>query len=144
MTEHVLFLDTSALVRRYVAAPNRLLVIDAMERADAWVATSLSLTETLLSLQQLALSPGHLSELWARVRGEWDGFWQVPIDDRALSAAVEIGGRFGIGTVDALQVAAASRLPRPASFCTFERQQIPVAAELGFDVIAPEADGRRL
>lgn len=108
-----------------------------MDEADHWVATSLSRTETLLALQQLALSPVHLNELWASVRGEWDAFWEVPIDQRALNTAVELGGRFGLGTVDALQIACASRLPRPASFCTFERQQMSAAVELGFQVIAP-------
>ncbi|MGI9610444.1 MAG: type II toxin-antitoxin system VapC family toxin [Acidimicrobiia bacterium] len=139
MTSTTVFLDTSALLRRYVAAPHRTLVLDAMETADQWVTTSLSRTETLLALQQLALSPAHLNQLWASVRGEWDGFWEVPIDTRALNAAVELGGRFGLGTVDAIQLACASRLPLPAWFCTFERQQIPVAAELGFELIAPEA-----
>jgi len=139
VTISTLFLDTSALLRRYVAAPHRLLVIDAMERADHWVATSLSRTETLLALQQLALSPTHLNELWASVRGEWDAFWELPIDNKALNAAVELGGRFGLGTVDALQLACAARLPAPLSFCTFERQQMPVAVALGFELIAPEA-----
>ncbi len=133
----ILFLDTSALLRRYVAAPNRLLVLDAMEAADHWVSSSLARTETLLALQQLALSPEHLNELWASVRGEWDAFWELPMDQRALNVAVEMGGRFGVGTVDALQLACASRLPRPASFCTFERQQMAAAAELGLEVIAP-------
>jgi predicted nucleic acid-binding protein len=137
-----LFLDTSALLRRYVAAPNRLLVLDAMDQADHWVASSLSRTETLLALQQLALSPAHLNDLWASVRGEWDAFWEVPIDTRALNAAVEIGGRFGLGSVDALQLACASRLPLPLSYCTFERQQMPVATELGFRLIAPESTAR--
>ncbi|NNE94932.1 MAG: type II toxin-antitoxin system VapC family toxin [Acidimicrobiales bacterium] len=134
-----IFLDTSALLRRYVAAPQRLLVIDAMERADHWVAASISRTETLLALQQLALSPAHLTELWASVRGEWDAFWEIPVDRRAMNAAVELGGRYGLSTVDALQLACASRVPRPALFCTFERQQIPAAAALDFEVVSPWA-----
>ncbi len=137
--KRTLFLDTSALLRRYVAAPHRLLVLDSMERADDWVVTSLSRTETLLALQQLALSPSHLNELWASVRGEWDAFWEIPLDNKALNAAVELGGRFGLGTIDALQLACATRVPGPLSFCTFERQQMPVAAALGFELMTPEA-----
>ena len=133
----VLFLDSSAVLRRYVAGPGRLLVIEAMEEADNWVASSLARTETLLALQQLALSPIHLNELWASMRGEWDAFWEVPIDQRALNLAVELGGRFGLGTVDALQLACAARLPLPAKFCTFERHQMSAAAEIGFEVLAP-------
>ena len=29
------------------------------------------------------------------------------------------------------------RLPRPARYATFDRRQIPAAAALGFDVVAP-------
>ena len=136
MTGGVLYVDTSALLRRYLAAPHRLIVTDAMEASPVWVASTLTRTETLLALQQVAPSPEQLSSLWALVRGEWDAFWEVPIDQRCLNRAVDIGGQFGLGTVDALQLAAADRLPRPARFLTFERQQIPAATDLGFEVIS--------
>ncbi len=136
MSSRLLYVDTSALLRRYVASPHRLMVVDAMEAGSVWVASTLTRTETLLALQQVAHSPEQLSELWATVRGEWDAFWEIPIDQRCLNRAVDIGGQFGLGTVDALQLAAADRLPRPARFLTFERQQIPAATELGFEVIS--------
>jgi predicted nucleic acid-binding protein len=139
MTGTLLYLDTSALLRRYVSAPDRGLVVDAMEAAGSWAASMLSRTEILLALHELAVSPDRLSDLWALVRGEWDAMWTIPLDQRSLSAAVDIGGRFGLGTIDALQLGCASRLPRPAAFCTFERQQIPAAVELGFEVISPFA-----
>ncbi len=132
----LLYLDTSALLRRYVTAPHRLLVTDTMESAQEWAASTLTRTETLLALQQVSGSPQQLSRMWANVRGEWDAFWEVPMDQRCLNRAVDIGGQFGLGIVDAMQLAAADRLPRPAAFLTFERQQIPAAIELGFEVIS--------
>lgn len=136
MSGGLLYVDTSALLRRYVAAPHRLMVVEAMEATSVWAASTLTRTEILLALQEVVVSPEQLSVLWATVRGEWDAFWEVPIDQRCLNRAVDIGGQFGLGTIDALQLAAADRLPRPARFLTLERQQIPAAAELGFEVIS--------
>jgi hypothetical protein len=38
-----------------------------------------------------------------------------------------------------VHLAAADRLPRPATYLTYDRHQIPAAAGLGFDVRAPLA-----
>lgn len=137
MNGGLLYLDTTALLRRYVGAPDRGLVVDAMEAAGSWAASTLTRTEILLGFHGLAASPDRLSDMWTLVRGEWDAVWEIPVDQRCLSTAVDIGSRFGLGTIDAMQLACASRLPLPAAFCTFERQQIPAALELGFEVISP-------
>jgi uncharacterized protein len=42
-----------------------------------------------------------------------------------------------LAVVDAIHLAAADRLPRPVRYLTFERQQIPAAAELGLEVLSP-------
>lgn len=133
----MLVLDTSALLRRYIADRDRSLVLDAMQEASAWASSALARTELQLALVQAASSPMARDELWAAVRADWDAFWELPIDARCLARATEIGATFGLGTVDAIHLAAADRLPRPAKFLTFERQQIPAAAELGFEVISP-------
>ena len=39
--------------------------------------------------------------------------------------------------MDAIHLAAADRLPRPLTYATFDRRQIPAAAALGFEVVAP-------
>ena len=46
---------------------------------------------------------------------------------------------FGVRLVDAIHLAAANRLPGPVRYLTFDRQQIPAAAALGFEVISPVA-----
>jgi predicted nucleic acid-binding protein len=132
-----LFLDTSALVRRYVHGSGQRLVADAMAADPAWCASALCRSETLLALHRLAGSPGQAERLWSRLRDDWDAFVVVPVDERCLSRAVELGAAYGLRTVDAVHLAAAARLPRPASYATFDRRQIPAAAALGFDVVAP-------
>jgi len=133
-----LFLDTSALVRRYVHAPGRELVIAAMADDDVWCASALCRSETLLALHRLAVAPSQHECMWGRLRDDWAAVVVIPVDNRCLAQAVELGATYGLRTVDAVHLAAADRLPRPASYATFDRRQIPAAAALGFDVISPE------
>ncbi|MEA3218717.1 MAG: uncharacterized protein QOJ19_4873 [Acidimicrobiia bacterium] len=138
-TEATLFVDTSALLRRYVHAPGRDLVMATMESASNWSASALARTEVLLALRQMAVHAGQQDELWQMARDEWETFWVVPVDDRCLARAVEIGTEYGLRTIDAIHLAAAQRVPAPVRFLTFDRRQIPAAAALGFDVVSPVA-----
>ena len=73
------------------------------------------------------------------VYDDWDAFTIVPVDDRCLARATDVGTEFGLRTVDAVHLAAADRLPRPTSYLTFDRHQIPGALALGLQVISPLA-----
>ena len=79
------------------------------------------------------------AELWHELRDEWDTFWVVPMDDRGIARAVEIGATYGVRIVDAIHLATADRLPGPVRYLTFERQQIPAADALGFEVVSTVA-----
>jgi uncharacterized protein len=132
-----LAIDPSALVKRYLREPGRDLVITTMEQDPDWCASALTRTEVLIALHRSAISRRQQQSLWATFRDDWDAMVVVPVDDRCLGRAVEIGAGFGIRTVDAIHLAAADRLPRPTSYLTFDRQQIPAAAALGFEVVSP-------
>jgi predicted nucleic acid-binding protein len=132
-----LFLDTSALLRRYVHGPDRQLVTGAMAADPDWCASALCRSEVLLALHRLAGTPSQAERLWSQLRDDWDAFVVIPVDERCLALAVELGATYGLRTVDAVHLAAAARLPRPASYATFDRRQIPAAAALGFEVVTP-------
>jgi hypothetical protein len=132
-------LDTSALVRRYLRDPGRDLVNGALAADPVWAASALARAEAQLALHRLALHPGQARELWSRLRDDWEAFVVVPVDDRALARAVELGATYGLRTVDAVHLAAADRLPRPVRWVTFDRHQIPAAAALGLEVVSPLA-----
>lgn len=133
----MLAIDTSALVRRYVRSAGHGLVTEAMADDEVWCASALARAETLQALHQVALSSRQHDALWHSLRTDWDAFHVVPVDDRCLARAVEIGATFRVRSVDAIHLAAADRLPRPVRYLTFDRRQIPAAAGLGFEVIAP-------
>ncbi len=134
-----LAVDASALVKRYLREPGRDLVIETMGDDSVWCASALARTEAMVALHRVAIGPHQQRELWAELREDWDAFVVVPVDDQCQARAVEIGAAFGVRTVDAIHLAAADRLPRPVSYLTFDRQQIPAAAALGLDVISPLA-----
>lgn len=134
----MLALDTSALVRRYVRGAGHGLVTEAMDDDPVWCASALARAETLQALHHLAITPGQHDTLWQQLRTDWDTFHVVPVDDRCLAHAVEIGATFRVCSVDAIHLAAADRLPSPVRYLTFDRRQIPAAAGLGIEVIAPQ------
>ena len=113
------------------------LVTEAMAEEPAWCASALARAEVLQAMHALAATPGQHDALWSALRADWDRFHVVPVDDRCLARAVEIGSTFRVRSTDAIHLAAADRLPRPVRYLTFDRRQIPAAAGLGFDVIAP-------
>jgi uncharacterized protein len=133
----MLAVDTSALVRRYVRTTGHGLVTEAMDDSPSWCASALARAETLQALHHLAVTPGQHDHLWERLRRDWDRFHVVPVDDRCLARAVEIGARYRLRSVDTVHLAAADRLPPPVRYLTFDRRQIPAAAGLGFEVISP-------
>ncbi len=130
-------MDTSALVRRYLQDRHRSIVLEAMAVDDPWCASALVRTEAQLALHRAAVTGRQQVDLWRALRDEWDAFWIVPLDERCLARAVEIGASYGIRLVDAIHLAAADRLPGPVRYLTFDRQQIPAADSLGFEVISP-------
>ncbi|MFV0525969.1 MAG: type II toxin-antitoxin system VapC family toxin [Acidimicrobiales bacterium] len=138
MSRGILALDTSALVRRYVADRDRPLVISAMAGADQWVASAAARAEVMLALHAAATDPESQRQAWTAVRDDWESLWEVPVDARCLAAATDIGARYGIGLLPSIHLAAAQRLPGRIRFLTFDRRQIPAAAALGFELISPD------
>jgi predicted nucleic acid-binding protein len=132
-----LYVDTSALVRRYLHDRHRPMVLDAMEAKAPWCASALVRSEAQVTLHRAAVSARQQNALWRELRDEWDAFWVVPLDDRCMARAVELGATYGVRITDAIHLAAADRLPAPVRFLTLDRRQIPAADALGFEVLSP-------
>ena len=127
-------LDTTALLARYLDAPARAVVTDVMAADHDWCASALALTEALMVLDRLADDPATADDLRRLVRDDWERFAVVPVDQRCLDRAAELGRNQPLRAADAIHLAAADRLPRPLTYVTFDPAQIPVALALGFDV----------
>jgi predicted nucleic acid-binding protein len=130
----VLALDSSALLARYLGGPTRAVVLDAMAADRDWCASALALTEVLVLVERVASFEAERNTLRRAVRDDWERFHVVPVDQPCLDRAAELGRTQPVRTIDAIHLAAADRLPRPLTYCTFDPAQIPVALALGFDV----------
>ncbi len=135
----VVFLDTSALLRRYFYGPEREAVVSVMDSHEVWCGSALAKTETLTALHRMSITTHQHEELWGTFRRDWDSFVEIPVDDRCLARALELGATFHIRTVDAIHLAAADRLPKPLTFASYDRNQLAAAVELGFTVLSAEA-----
>ena len=131
-------LDSSALLKRYLFEPGHELVNEYLRSDSTWCASALARTEVQLALHRVASDLEEQRRLWSTFREDWERIAVVPTDQRCLARAVEIGATFLLGTIDALHLAAADRLPRPLTYLTFDSHQIPAALDLGFDVVSSQ------
>jgi predicted nucleic acid-binding protein len=126
------FFDASAVLALHVETPARAVALAALE--DGTCASALSLTEALAAIDRLTEEPAVRTDLEDELRLQWDRYAVVPVDQRCLDRAAVLLREQPLRLSDAVQLAAAERLPRPLVFVTFDPVQIPVALSMGFDV----------
>lgn len=130
----MLFLDTSALVKRYVEEDGTALVLQRMDDDPEWVVCAVARAEAEIALCRLGFDPAESVDPWQRLREDWERCHVVPVDPACLARAAEVGCRHQLRTLDALHLAAADRLPRPLMVLTFDRRQADAARLLDFIV----------
>ncbi len=130
----MLVVDTSALLKRYVEEEGSQKVLELMRDDAQWCASSLGLAEARVTLCHIGFDADALIDRVAALRGDWERFLIVPVDDLCLSRAVEIGCEQRVRTLDAVHLAAADRLPRGATFVTFDDRQAEAGRALGLAV----------
>ena len=129
-----LFLDTSALVKRYVAEEGTELVLRRMDDDPEWIVSAVARTEAEITLCRLGFGPDQIAELSERLRQDWERCLVVPVDPACLDRAAEIGCRYQVRTLDALHLAAADRLPARPVVLTFDRRQADAARSMDLAV----------
>lgn len=133
-------LDTSALLARYLDGPARQPILAEMESDTEWCVSAVVRAEAHMLAERIGLDRERLATLRSAIDADLDRCWIIPVDGRCLATAAEIGRAHPVRTIDALTLAAASRLPTPVRFATLDPAQIPAALALGFDVISPARD----
>lgn len=131
-----LFLDSSALLARYLGGASRAPVTEAMRADLDWCASELALGECLVLVERVTELSAERGALRAALHDDWERVCVVPVDRRCLDRATDLGRAHPVRTVDAIHLAAADRLPRPLTYATFDPRQIPVALALGFAVVS--------
>ncbi|MGH9057137.1 MAG: type II toxin-antitoxin system VapC family toxin [Acidimicrobiales bacterium] len=131
-----LYLDASALVKRYVAEPGSQLVRQTMQRADAWFICRIGFVETV---RAVGLTAG---EATARVvREEWASFGVVEVDQELVENAASLALAHDLRSLDALHLAAALLLPRTElEMATWDRRLHVAARSEGLAVLPDALD----
>ena len=87
-------------------------------------------------IDKLTDEPALRADLEDAIRLQWDRYFVVPVDQRCLDRAAALLREQPMRLADAVHLAAATRLPAPVRYVTFDPIQIPVALGLGFDVVS--------
>jgi uncharacterized protein len=131
----VIFIDTSALVKRYVSEAGSDVVMRLMAEDLDWAASELARTEARTALCRRGPEGALGKPVQVRLALDWDRFLTVPVDPECLALAADIGCRLGIRTLDAVHLAAVRRLPSQVRFLSFDQRQLEAAASLGLNVV---------
>jgi uncharacterized protein len=122
-----LYLDSSALVKRYVAEAGSDDVVKAMDEADVWSSCRLAFVETIRAVGLRAGARGT-----RKVKGDWWNVDVVEIDRRLSERAAELALSAELRTLDALHLAAALSLSAEGPvFATWDTRLHRAAREHG-------------
>ena len=129
------FIDSSALVKRYVEEPDSEFA-NSLMIADKVIATSwLTVVEIRRTLSRL-FSGNDLARARQAAHDDFDAMALIQPDVQTWWAAAEIADSLGVRSLDAVQLAAAQRLRvSNLTFITFDLRQASAARTLGFHVV---------
>jgi predicted nucleic acid-binding protein len=133
----MLAFDSSALVKRYQEEEHSEWLGVQMEQDTDWCGSSLLAPETAISISRTFGSPGELASADLRLSRDLEFFDLLPIDADCLVEAIELARGLKLRTLDALHLAAISKLPAGCRFITFDDRQTRAAGEIGIKLLAP-------
>lgn len=129
-----LYVDTSALLKRYIAERDSH-VAEALMTADPVLVTS-RLTEVELRRNLTRLLDGdQLLAARRQVQADLHAFALVSLDDVTCNDAARIAEQTLCRSLDALHVAAARRAGEATTFLTFDVRQAQAARSAGLVVV---------
>jgi len=130
-----LYVDPSALLKRYVEEPDSPLAVELINSDPVLVTSWITLVEVRRNLGRL-LAGNELAAARRQVADDLDHFALVLVDEAVCEAAAEIGEVMGVRSMDAIHLACAKRLRIPSlPFLTFDLRQAQAARSLGLTVL---------
>jgi predicted nucleic acid-binding protein len=135
----ILYLDTSALAKLYVAEPGSALV-DAWLAASRIVGTSLitaaETTAALAKVRRMGLLDEHSAgEAVGRFREQWSSYVRLPLTEAVVWRAAEFAWDHGLRGYDAVHLATArlwqEGLGEPVTVATFDQKMREAAVAAG-------------
>lgn len=134
----MLYVDSSALLKRYVREPESEWTDAVLLLNPDWVLGAHTRVEITRNLARLLPKGEVLGFANAAFERDWGRSHRVAIDDETCVLAAEIAVNTGARSLDALHLACARRaLGHDAVFFTFDSRQADAARQLGFRLVAP-------
>ncbi len=135
----ILYLDASALVKRYVAEPGSEEVLRSIGAASAVGTAAVSRAEVAAALAKSArlglLSREDAEAAHQTFRQEWPDFIRLPVTELLLEQAAGLAWNHGLRGYDSVQLAAAvswqEALEASVAFATFDRHLWEAASHAG-------------
>lgn len=138
-----LYLDTSALVKRYVKEPGS-------DDARAWIRAARIKTTVIITRAEVAaaltraLRMNTISKVdydfaLSKFRSDWVDFQRLSVTERLVARADRLACEFGLRGYDAVHLAAAltwqENLNFPVTLATFDRELADAARQSGLAVL---------
>jgi predicted nucleic acid-binding protein len=130
----VLYLDTSALAKLYIAEPESELVSKTVEGNGSWLATSRVSYAEVLSVLARCLRANRLSPAAYRIQkraflDDWNAMIVVELTPEVLLEAGRVIETHGLRGLDAIHLCSAQWVGQPAFACFDDRLRSAAAAE---------------
>lgn len=130
----MLYLDASALVKRYIAEDGSEALIGAMAEAEGWAMCRIGYVETARAIQ---LAAGKAAV--RRFEADWPAFEVVEVDAHLSEQAAELTFTEDLRSLDALHLAAALLLaPHRLTLATWDLRLHRAARRRDLRVFPPE------
>lgn len=129
------FLDSSALVKRYINEPDSDYAAALIDADDVLVSSWLTVVEVRRTVARI-LSGSDLSRAKELITEDFDKIALVSPDPSIWQTAADIAEALGVRSLDSVQLACAQRLRISGlRFVTFDIRQGVAARALGFSVV---------
>ncbi|MFZ5903500.1 MAG: type II toxin-antitoxin system VapC family toxin [Chloroflexota bacterium] len=139
----ILYMDTSALAKRYVEEESTSDVLGWMESADL-VGTALITRAEMAAVLARAMRLKRLDgadalKILDFFRAEWMNFQRLPVNEASVSQADVLAFEYGLRGYDAVHLASAliwqDGLGTPVTLATFDGELRAVALQVGLSVL---------
>lgn len=128
------YVDTSALLKRYVAEPDSPIASELISADPQLVTGRHTVVEVRQNLAAL-LDPADATAARSDFATDLGSFHLVEIDAQTIELAATIAEQTGLRSLDALHLGSAMRLGTAMAFLTFDVRLAVVARQLGFRVL---------
>ena len=130
-----IFVDSSALLKRYIDEADRARFVELLDADSSWVLARHARVEIRRALVT-RLEPEPLSVARERFQSDWSRSTIAELDDSTCELAGDLAEATGARTLDALHLAAAHRAGGGAlPFLTADIRQAMIARSLGWTVL---------